>query len=158
MDIRKEFEEWLGDDAKFDEDQFGKDCAHLLSKSVGVSPFTARAYYAGAKRAEELLFQDPLVVDLRKVEWPVDADHIVIEFYHNRVIKTIPRPKPAWVPSIGEVVLFYYESMVRVGKVEGNYETGVSLKIWENGKLIIIPIKDCRPFNPENIGKRWEDI
>jgi hypothetical protein len=48
--------------------------------------------------------------------------------------------------------------MVRVGKVEGSYETGVSLEIWENGKLIIIPIKDCRQFIPENIGKRWEEI
>jgi len=123
------------------------------------------AYYAGAKRAEELLLSDPLVVDLRKVEWPAFAKSIKFYFSKdsNKVnmddfIVLIQRPKPAWMPKVGEAVFGYSNTtdIVYAGTFKTNNFNGSSFDILVGGQ--IFEVHEIKPFTHENIGKRWEDI
>lgn len=73
---------------------------------------------------------EPLVIDLRKVEWPDWANHIMVFFESNtgmtcQTIKTITRPIPAWQPKEGEWVWrveYKTHSLIRWSKgAEGTF-------------------------------------
>jgi len=122
------------------------------------------AYYAGAKRAEELLLADQLVVDLRGYFDRYDyIKSIKIDGYGDDgeidcTIYTIPRPKPTWVPKVGEAVFGYSNTtdIVYAGTFKTNNFNGSSFDILVGGQ--IFEVHEIKPFTPENIGKRWEDI
>ena len=126
-----------------------------------------------AEKAEELLLADPLVVDLRKV-WDNAPDWAEsVKFYYNNnimngasedFISLIPRPKPAWVPVKGEAVFYNAtigvidKSIPFVGRfIEENID-GYYAIVMTNGETHYFGKELVKPFTPENIGKRWEEI
>jgi hypothetical protein len=74
-------------------------------------------------------------------------------------VRILTRPKPAWVPSVGDKVCW---------KVYHNYFTGYGefhhigdnnlYYIISDGKEVSIPKQFVKPASMENIGKRWGDI
>jgi len=169
MDIKKEFEE-CRKKAPIDG---AMDFAEDYRGSLFDGYVQALFFYLGAKRAEELLLSDPLVVDLRKVEWPAfaksvkfyfskDSNHVNMEDF----ILLIPRPKPAWVPVVREAV--FYNATVGdgasidntvpfVGRFVGEYE-GYYTVIMATGEKRHFAHDLVKPFSPDSIGKRWEEI
>jgi hypothetical protein len=157
MDYDKEFENRLGSNSIYND--FERD----LSRSW---------YHLGAKRAEELLLSDPLVVDLRKVEWPSYAKSV--KFYYSEAdfyadaedaIITIPRPKPAWVPQVGEAVFALDVDcktifVARVLSVDSNFASIVYHGMRRDIHRVSFAGHEifCKPFTPENIGKRWGEL
>lgn len=124
-------------------------------------------FIAGAKRAEELLLGDPMIVDLRKVweEIPFGFNFLNISYQDNAnnslmTVKILPRPKPAWVPKVGDKVCalntktgdIIYGIFVREDR-QGNYHMSVN-----GGEVVYAEKKYMKPASMENIGKRWEDI
>ena len=127
----------------------------------------------GAKRAEELLLADPMILDGRTVWENIDnndpfqenATEVIMSITvwdvngdGRRILnRAIPRPKPAWVPQRDEKVFGYskYSGIVHTGvfkaqNTNGTYEIVVGGHLFE--------VDTIKPFTPENIGKRWEDI
>jgi hypothetical protein len=64
--------------------------------------------------AQAALLADPLVLDLRGVEWPTVADRIVPVFRNDLTyvseLQTIYRPTTAWRPKYGDDVLIGWEN------------------------------------------------
>jgi hypothetical protein len=96
------------------------------------------------------------VVDLRKVwdDAPTGANIIIKWSYDTEinVIKSIPRPKPAWEPNEdGETVLISND-----GKASPSYY--LNGEVYHYGHYMKIDRKYIKRFTPKNIGKRWEDF
>lgn len=102
-------------------------------------------------------------------EWG-QAKGIVVIFSHlndhtnwnskNRteVIKYIPRPVPAWTPKVGEAVFAvideHRECRFSIARYEGDNRV-----TWPNGRLSAVgEVDKIKPFSPEKIGLKWEEI
>lgn len=99
-------------------------------------------------------------------EWPDDA--LAIHFSYAsatacysgmQIISRIPRPKPVWVPQVGEAVFVLRDvrGNVNVGIVtQTGWEEKVEVTIFGNTKQEWIP--DVKPFHESHIGKPWDEI
>ena len=148
MNIYNEYSRWLDSPSERDEIEF--------SDSTDT-----RAFYAGAKAMEKSLLADPMVVDLRNVEWPDWSKRIYFSFVgeneKGETIGVISRPKPQLVPEVGQAVFGLFDGIIIMGKIIETFYSSATVHTIA-GDMVLVVAKYIKPFHPDHIGKKWEDI
>lgn len=70
---------------------------------------------------------------------------------------TVERPKPVWVPQVGEAVFVNWGSSTVVCRYLG-LDDGQEMVIAPNGDTTMIYSKERKPFHESHIGKKWSEI
>lgn len=101
-------------------------------------------------------------------EWPNDMTHLCVEAYDEhgswwKKLAEIPRPKPVWVPRIGEKCFYELKIMnsglelshIAVEECDFECDSKV-MRMKPSG--IAIRFIDLKPFHSDHIGKPWDEI
>ena len=107
-------------------------------------------------------------------EWPIRANSVILSYspfsteQQNRkglwgLIKHIPRPVPAFVPRINDMVFFIdHKGHVDIGRIvtdgsDGSDGSNPSIRRSRNVDYYT-QVKNIKPFDPSKIGLPWEAI
>jgi len=95
-------------------------------------------------------------------EWPHGVTEVRLYWYpqkepNHEHFKSIPRPVPAWVPKVNDVV-FAGHPETTVGIVECvDGSMRVSVKCID-GHIGLWAVENVKPFDPSKIGLPWSEI
>lgn len=136
-----------------------------LKQTIGVEDAFAHGFASGR---QGMIPAENAVVIPDVSEWPDDA--IAIHFSYAsatacysgmQIISRIPRPKPVWVPKVGEAVFFCTTDLTgQVARVIGfeiDHPNCWSV-INADGNTILPSKEHVKPFHPDHIGKPWSEI
>lgn len=115
--------------------------------------------------AQAALLADPMVIDLRGLEWPDDSMKIRLMFVDKsdndfRFVDNIIRPTPSWHPKEGEAVFIVRGDNTDVSVVRFSHidQHGIWRVITVKGQEQGFTPSLVKPFDPAKIGKPWEEI